>query len=93
MKNSHGNYLNLIPNVCRRLIVLISHDPMEREVDITCAALLSDVRNATLVSIEVLCKNEKEQSKFYRSFPWSHQVNCSTWRFSNIGDEILSLLL
>ena len=53
----------------RRLIVLISHDPMEREVDITCAALLSDVRNATLVSIEVLCKNEKEQSKFYRNFP------------------------
>ena len=57
MKNSHGNYLNLIPNVCRRLIVLISHDPMEREVDI-CAALLSDVPNATLASKEVLYKKE-----------------------------------
>ena len=44
--------------MCGRLVVLISHDPMEREVDIICAALLSDVPNATLVSKEVLYKKE-----------------------------------
>ena len=44
--------------MCGRLIVLISHDTMEREVDIICAALLSDVPNATLVSKEVLYKKE-----------------------------------
>ena len=53
-----GNYLILIPNVCGRLIVLISLGPMEREVDIICAALLSDVPNAALVSKEVLYKKE-----------------------------------
>ena len=52
------NYLILIANVCGRLIVLISHDPMEREVDIICTALLSDVLNATLVSKEVLYEKE-----------------------------------
>ena len=31
---------------------------MEREIDIVCAALLSDVPNATLVSKEVLYKKE-----------------------------------
>ena len=41
-----------------RLIVIISHDPMEREVDIICAALLSDIPNATLVSKEILYKKE-----------------------------------
>ena len=44
--------------MCGRLKVLISHDPIEREVDIICAALLSDVPNATLVSKEVLYKKE-----------------------------------
>ena len=37
-----------------RLIVLISHEHMEREVDMICATLLSDVPNATLMSMEVL---------------------------------------
>ena len=31
---------------------------MEKEVDLTCAALLSDVSNANLVSKEVLYKKE-----------------------------------
>ena len=73
---------------------------MEREVDIICTTLLSDVPNATFVSKEVLYKKEYKQSKFYQNsahfvqlFPWSDQVNCSTWRFSNIDDQILSLLL
>ena len=48
----------LIPNVCGRLIVLISHEHMEREVDIMCATLLPDVPNAILVSKEVLYKKE-----------------------------------
>ena len=41
-----------------RLIVRISNDPVEREVDIICAALLSNVPNAALVSKEVLYKKE-----------------------------------
>ena len=41
-----------------RLIVLISHEHMEMEVDIICVTLLSDVPNATLVSKEVLYKKE-----------------------------------
>ena len=53
-----GNYLILIPNKRGRLIVLISHEHMEREVDIICATLLSDVLNATLVSKKVLYKKE-----------------------------------
>ena len=53
-----GNYWILISNKRGRLIVLISHEHMEREVGIIFATLLSDVPNATLVSKEVLYKKE-----------------------------------
>ena len=53
-----GNYLILILNKSGRLIVLISHEHMEREVGTICATLLSDLPNATLVSKEVLYKKE-----------------------------------
>ena len=41
-----------------RLIVLISHKHMEKEIDIICPTLLSDVPNGTLLSNEVLYKKE-----------------------------------
>ena len=40
---------------------------MEREVDIICATLLSDVPNATFVIKEVLYNKEYKQRKFYRN--------------------------
>ena len=53
-----GNYLILIASKRRRLIVIISHEHMEREVGIICVTLLSDVPKATLVNKEVLYKKE-----------------------------------
>ena len=57
-----------------RLIVVISHEHMERGVDIICATLLSDVPNATFVSKEVLYKKEYKQSKFYRNSAYFVQL-------------------